>query len=160
MDAIISKHAVNREILHQKDLELLAGVSNTYTLSEQYYFFFESELSLSIPEDRKEYVEMKNKYIRHLIPYKGHYYDYVVNKEYDTLNDWAIDNNKTVDSILYGYNSRYSHIPKVYITLNKLLKFLNPKYTIPESNKITLLARMEVLIHELTDIMNTLQTMN
>lgn len=165
MDAIIRKHAVDREILHTKDLEMLTGLKNTYTNGSNYYFFFDSELDLPVQTDRKEYVELKNKHIRHLIPYRGRYYDYIVNKEYNTLKEWADENGKNVSSICYGINRIYQNTSyfdcaNMYITLEKLLKFLDPNYTgeqpTKNSEKELLLAELDTIIRKMRNLRDTL----
>jgi len=74
------------------------------------YFFFASELSVpAVPYPRNEenlatYAELKKTQIRHCIPNRKNYVDYVAGKEYNTLEEWAVDNGKTLSDILYGIN--------------------------------------------------------
>ena len=74
------------------------------------YFFFASELSVpAAPYPRNDenlatYAELKKTQIRHCIPNRKNYVDYVAGKEYNTLEEWAVDNGKTLSDILYGIN--------------------------------------------------------
>jgi hypothetical protein len=74
------------------------------------YFFFASELSVpAVPYPRNEenvaaYNELKKTQIRHCIPNRKNYVDYVAGKTYNTLEEWAVDNGKTLEDVLYGIN--------------------------------------------------------
>jgi hypothetical protein len=74
------------------------------------YFFFASELSVpAVPYPRNAeniatYAELKKTQIRHCIPNRKNYVDYVSGKKYNTLEEWAVDNGKTLADVLYGIN--------------------------------------------------------
>jgi hypothetical protein len=104
-----------------------------------YYFFFDSELNIPSTSDRKIYLQLKETQLRHCIPYKGKFFDYIVKKEYATLEEWAADNRKTTHDICYGRadihfrttdpahtewwrKKQFIH----YIRLFQLVKFLMP----------------------------------
>ena len=134
MDSIIRKNTMSsRNVIDPIDFAELAGSPMRMAFAKL-YFFFKSELNVSPHQSTSDesYNAFKQKNIRHLIPYKGHYYDYIVNKEYDTLEEWAIDNNQNVWDIVYGVNSVHNREPSrrvvEYITLDKLLEFLDPDY--------------------------------
>lgn len=103
-----------------------------------YYFFFNSELSIPPTSDRNTYRELKNTQLRHCIRYNGKFFDYITKKEYKTLEEWAADNGKTLDTICYGradihFRATESPTKSVwwhkkpfihYVTLADLMKFL------------------------------------
>lgn len=95
------------------------------------YFFFKSELDLA-----------ENDYDckRHLTLYRKGFYDYIAKKQYNSLSEWAFDNGKTLNDILYGVNRdvfEYSHATgkhgmacyRAYVPLVSLLKYLDPSYS-------------------------------
>ena len=91
--------------------------------SHDKYFFFKQEQEVQTTSTREEYNSLKSQ-IHHLIPNKKGYYDYVAKKGYDSLVQWATENGKTMDDIMYGRNDIYvrsdSHIRKA-MTLNELV---------------------------------------
>lgn len=149
MDAIISKQfkkygaLINDEIFE----EIGTYINFRRDRVVNPYFFFKSELDIPRIVGRKtadtyaKYVELKKESIRHLIPYKKGYFDYTTQKEYTTLGEWAADNGKTVDDICYGRLDVH-FIPEIitkadaywfrptinYITLNQLLKTIDPNW--------------------------------
>ena len=56
--------------------------------------------------DFKPYFFMENEnktgVIRHCVPYKTGYFDYIVGKEFDSLTDWAIDCGYDIRNVAYG----------------------------------------------------------
>lgn len=136
MDAIIHKCAANSSVLMTAD-ELNEHTGTTIRW-EKPYFFFRTELDLPVAPNWTEYNQLKAEHIRHMIPYKGKYFDYVTHREYDTLNDWAVDNGKTLDDIVYGVNfvHRVMFVSGVnrgreqrgFVTLETLLKHLEPTF--------------------------------
>jgi hypothetical protein len=85
------------------------------------YFFLSSELSVKTPV---QYVEaIKNKKIRHCIPYNGKYYDYIVKKEFNTLAEWVMDADATanLEMVCYGTNHLHKGGQSQCITLRLLL---------------------------------------
>lgn len=105
-----------------------------------YYFFFDSELEILSTSDRKIYSRLKETQLRHCIPYKGKFFDYIVKKEYATLEEWAADNGKDVGNIYYGradIHFRTSNPAHTewwrkkefihYVTFSQLMYFLMPK---------------------------------
>jgi hypothetical protein len=104
------------------------------------YFFFASELSVpAVPYPRNEenlatYAELKKTQIRHCIPNRKNYVDYVAGKEYNTLEEWALDNGKTLSDILYGINyvhfidQQWAYGPVVYhMPLDTLVEHIMPQ---------------------------------
>jgi hypothetical protein len=104
------------------------------------YFFFASELSVpAVPYPRNEeniatYAELKKTQIRHCIPNRKNYVDYVAGKEYNTLEEWAVDNGKTLSDILYGINyvhfidQQWAYGPVVYhMPLDTLVEHIMPQ---------------------------------
>jgi hypothetical protein len=56
---------------------------------------------------------------------RGGYFDYIVKKEFATLEDWVADCGSTMDNVLYGYN-KFDGQPS-YILLSYLLNHLKPE---------------------------------
>lgn len=126
------------------------------------YFYFKSELTLN-DEERK-------KFIRHLTIYKDRFYDYIAKKEYKSLSEWATDNGKTLDDILYGINRDYPHGFRLtaYVSLNKLVIFMDNTYTgepvvsdepVVEVKKGLTVFEFDTLLSQLDDIRKTVETM-
>jgi len=94
------------------------------------YFLFKQELEFQTTSNKEQYDSLKPQ-IRHIIPYKKGYYDYVAKKGYDSLEKWATDNGKTMEDIVYGRNDIYvisgSPIRKT-MTLKELLDTLKPNW--------------------------------
>ena len=102
MDKIIHTAAKKYDARHLIDLG---------QTSDKLYFFFRQELTdPGLP-------------LRHAIPNKGRIYDYIEDKYYNTLADWAQANGRSTSDILYGANRMYF---KESITLDALLRYLNP----------------------------------
>lgn len=106
---------------------------------DNYYFFFMSELSVPPTSSRTKYDEIKKAELRHCIPYKRNFFDYTTKKTYNTLEEWAADNSKTLNDICYGRADIHFRTPEInvtqwwhkrpfvhYVTLTQLMKFLMP----------------------------------
>ena len=87
------------------------------------YFFFKDEVT---SDDVTTF--------RHLTLYRKGFYDYLGKKEYNTMSEWAADNGKTLNDIVYGINRREKDYMDVvvhvtdYVPLAVLLKFLDSTY--------------------------------
>lgn len=113
------------------------------------YFFLKRELEVGA-ESWKEAKACGE--IRHCKIYRGKFLDYVVHKEFNTIEEWVADAGGTMEDVLFGTNrvhkQMYSYetgmlttgTPK-YITLDVLLRALGyvepPKVQIPEMNVAT-----------------------
>lgn len=169
MDSIIRKNASGDSLIHDQDFQKLSNTTRNWYNFDKLYFFFASELKIVPTNDPVVYAQLKKDSIRHLIPYKGHYYDYIVRKEYNTLQDWADDNGEDVNTILYGVNhvhkNRYTDDSvSEYIKLEDLLKFLDPNYTrepvLVISEKKTLLAQFDSLVQQMNGLREKIEKMN
>jgi hypothetical protein len=143
MDAVILSRSrkYGRNIIADSDFANLVNPNkpNEYIQADSPYFFFASELSLAgVPHPRNEenvaaYNELKKTQIRHCIPNRKNYVDYVAGKEYNTLEEWAVDNGKTLDDILYGINHihfiapNWDHSCVYYMPLDTLLDHIMPQ---------------------------------
>uniref|UniRef100_A0A6C0ERL5 Uncharacterized protein n=1 Tax=viral metagenome TaxID=1070528 RepID=A0A6C0ERL5_9ZZZZ len=111
------------------------------------YFFLKRELLVTNLRQYK--AEKAVGGIRHVIEYKGKWFDYILKREFKTLADWAADAGSTFDDVLYGTNRVHqlntnvnTDVPiykgAVYVTLSALLKSLNfpipPRIDIPTYN--------------------------
>lgn len=129
-------------------LNQLAGNREWY-IFEPSYFFLRKELSVTAQtwNDAKRRGE-----IRHCKIYRGKFLDYVVRKEFATLQDWVKDAGGRMEDVLYGENrvremewqlidNQHRHVPKTakYVELSVLLKHLGyepPKVEIPEYKEL------------------------
>lgn len=131
MDAIIHKCAAKSSVLMTAD-ELNEHTGNNTIRWEKPYFFFRTEIELPDVVTWEEYNQLKLDHIRHMIPYKGRYFDYVTHREYDTLDDWAADNGRTVDDIVYGVNFVHRTMnaskQRAFVSLDTLIKHLDPNF--------------------------------
>lgn len=131
------------------------------------YFFFKSELALK-KEDKAS--------MRHLTQYRNSFYDYIAKKEYKSLSEWAADNGKMLDDILYGLNrdinsydyNSYTYLTTritAYIPLLKLLQYLDPSYTgepvaaVPTVKKGVSVFEFDALLAQLDAIRSTVESM-
>ena len=89
-----------------------------------------------------------------MVPYSGRYYDYIVRKEYDSLNEWALENGETLDNIRYGVVKKHRNnalSPVVsWVTLWDLMTYLDPDYINDPPSDI---------LAEFDDIVKRLRTM-
>jgi len=148
MDSIILSRSrkYGRNILADSDFANLVNLppdmqfpASDCTYYHPPYFFFASELSVpGVPYPRNEdnlatYAELKKTEIRHCIPNRKNYVDYVAGKEYNTLEEWAVDNGKTLDDILYGINHihfvapDWDHSCVYYMPLDTLVEHIMPQ---------------------------------
>ena len=139
MDSIIHKHAANSSVLMTAD-EINQYTGTTPISWEKPYFFFRTELDLPVAPNWTEYNRLKAEHIRHMIPYKGKYFDYVTHREYDTLNDWAVDNGKTVNDIVYGVNFVHRTFDACrqvgFVTLETLIRHLDPTFQLTKNQEL------------------------
>jgi hypothetical protein len=139
MDSIIHKHAANSSVLMTAD-EINQYTGTTPISWEKPYFFFRTEMDLPVAPNWTKYNRLKAEHIRHMIPYKGKYFDYVTHREYDTLNDWAVDNGKTVDDIVYGVNFVHrvnaGYEQRGFVTLETLIKHLEPNFQLTKNQEL------------------------
>ena len=141
MDSVILSRSrkYGRNIIADSDFAKLANVPWPDGSDYSPYFFFASELSVpAIPHPRNEenlaqYAELKKTQIRHCIPNRKNYVDYVAGKEYDTLEEWAVDNGKTLEDVLYGINHVHFVNPPwdqsvvYYMPLETLVEHIMPQ---------------------------------
>jgi hypothetical protein len=137
---------------------------NNYWDYTRLYFFFKSELALKKDDEKKN--------IRHLTLYRKGFYDYTSKKEYKSLSEWAIDNGKMLDDIVYGINRdmrEYSYSTREYVSTRKiafiplmqLLNYLEPSYIgEPEPvNKRLTIFEFNELLYQLDAIRNKVEDM-
>ena len=97
------------------------------------YFFLKRELDV---KNRDEFVVAKSENrIRHCIPYKGHYLDYVVKKEFPTIHDWVKDCGDKMENVLIGSNRVQDGNAPHYMTITELL-ILMYDYTGPLEDQL------------------------
>ena len=141
MDSIILSRSrkYGRNIVADSDFANIVNLSLDATINRSPYFFFASEISVpAVPYPRNEetlaqYAELKKTQIRHCIPNRKNYVDYVAGKEYNTLHEWALDNGKTLDDIVYGINDvhfinfDWDHSRVYYMPLDTLVDHIMPR---------------------------------
>jgi hypothetical protein len=160
-DQIIHKNDMSGALVSAGNFKTLSRANVSWHHFDRLYFFFESELDVPSVSDEKSYASLKREHIRHLVPYRGGYYDYIAHHEYATLKDWARDNGKSTDDICYGiikkHRNNASNPIVAYVSLYTLVKHLDPSYEgevtvdIPEvSDKEKLLAEFDDIIQQIT----------
>lgn len=99
------------------------------------YFFLKRELDLNIPTTPKEYQDMKDTTIRHLTISGNRYYDYIVDKYYDTLKEWANENDSKLNDVMFGMNRLIgTKFVRKYDTLGEILKQLDDDYSLSDDD--------------------------
>jgi hypothetical protein len=133
MDQIIRKNAVAGSLMSPEEFKKLSHANVSWHNFERPYFFFNRELDYDSVVDEVEYAKLKNESIRHVVPYSGRYYDYIVRKEYESLNEWAVENGETLDNICYGVVKKHrknaANPIVAWVELDKLVRYLDPNYT-------------------------------
>ena len=136
MDKIIQSAAKKygeKELIH---FTLDKPIDNYYYRNQYFFFRQENETGYgNVDRYSKLYEELKSTTIRHLIPNKGSYYDYVVGKHYNTLREWATENKKSLEDICYGV-SKLSNDWTYYLPLDEMLRTLNPKWVWPTEQEL------------------------
>ena len=123
-----------------------------YTIMHTHYFFLKRELGVTASgwNDAK-----KEGLIRHAKIYAGKFLDYVVHKEFNTIEEWVKDAGGKMEDVLYGENRvranrrRYDYntrqiveIPYTpqYVELKDLLKALGyeepPQVEVPADDEV------------------------
>ena len=127
---MINSFLLNKWTGYSFGVGLASIINETWTwVYEDAYMFLKRELSVT---NKEQYLKAKTQnLIRHCKPYRGKWLDYVVHKEFDTLEDWVKDCGATMGDILYGVNrvhlsTRQPYTPK-YICLGHLLEHLDYK---------------------------------
>ena len=93
------------------------------------YFFLKRELEYNTYKKWRQ--AKRDGMIRHCIIHDRKFYDYIVNKHYDTFEDWLYSLKASYTDVLYGSNRIHKGIKPNYVTLCRLLEKLNYKYVIP-----------------------------
>lgn len=83
---------------------------NENTAYSKPYFFLDKELYLNIETIHDFVRERLAGNIRHckIIWKSKRFYDYIVHKEFNSLEEWAVDCGYTIDNIRYGVNRRHT----------------------------------------------------
>jgi hypothetical protein len=153
---------VDRRVLNEELCKIDTYKDVGYT--NDHYFFLKRELGVRASgwNDAK-----KNGMIRHAKIHKDKFYDYVVDKTFDTIEDWVKDAGGKMEDVLYGENrvrnaGRYDYLarkfvghpytPK-YVELKDLLKVLGyeepPQVDVPA----------EVVAPDVTELLSLEMTM-
>jgi hypothetical protein len=124
----------------------IAGYPTTRYDTYDAYFFLRKELDEVVDEATFRVAQRKHK-VRHCKVYNGHWLDYTVRKEFNTLAEWAADAGGTLDDVLYGVNRVHKKdyiaslnsgrsVPQTakYVTLQHLLNYYG--YVAPLSVEI------------------------
>lgn len=90
-----------------------------YGCNAQKSFFLHRELAHNKESARRHGV------YRHCKPYKGHFLDYTVGKEFTTLEDWVADcGHASMDDVMFGFSKFDGY--HTHITLDQLIDHLDP----------------------------------
>ena len=104
---------------------------------------------------------MKRLFIRHLIPNKGKFYDYVVGKHYNTLQEWAKDNKQSIHDIRYGINDLGCDVNNIEgyrsVSLSGLMKYLHPMCELPTEEDEIVEVKNNKLVAELNASLSTIE---
>ena len=101
----------------------LLGLHGTDGWVSNAYFFMERELSYTT---RPEWYRAKAcGLIRHVKPYDGMWLDYVANKKFSSLEEWAIDCGMTLSDVVYGVNRVHRGEQPKFVRLAYLLHKLD-----------------------------------
>lgn len=95
-------------------------------------FFIDRELQYT-----KSYAKTLGLY-RHCKIYKGHYLDYTIREEFNSLEDWVKSCKSTIDHVMFGWN-RFDMRPATHVPLKKLLEHISPPLDV-EIEELTLFA--------------------
>lgn len=120
----MNKYILNRASKYSGDLIHYTDILKVMDQSPPpYYSYFDKKKYFFL----KSELDPENGIRRHCIPLRTKFFDYISKKEYPTLNAWAEDNGRSIQDVCYGrvdmeYNHKYP-----WITIEKLVKFLNPK---------------------------------
>jgi len=107
----------NADKLASISIAQLTGVQHpNYGRSSHPSFFLEWELTCT-----KEIAIQLGIY-RHCKPYKGHFLDYIVRKEYATLEDWVTDCGAQMKQIRFGYQKFDDQ--QTHVSLEELIRHL------------------------------------
>ena len=127
---------------------MFAGYMTPDPTTHDTYFFLRRELDVTdMNKYKKAYSEGK---IRHCKPYRGGWFDYIVRKEFTTLEEWIKDAGDTMENVLYGVNRVYrqdwqktreagkyvGQAPK-YVTLETILEYYGYVKPPPAVNSFT-----------------------
>lgn len=95
------------------------NINNMDQVVRKPYFFMKQELYEGIEESN--YKDM----MRHMIiSYGGGYYDYIVNKHFDSIFDWVEDCGGTIKDVCFGQNRNWKRENTVFVDLYTLLNFI------------------------------------
>ena len=109
----------NADKLDGIDIARLTGVQHpNYGRNAHPSFFLWRELAYSQAAAKKHGV------YRHCKPYKGHFLDYIVRKEYATLEDWVADCGSDMNQIRFGYQK--FDAANSHVAIQQLEDFLTP----------------------------------
>ena len=164
MDFIIHNKAANSSVVMTAD-EINQYTGDNTIKSTKLYFFFKTEMAMPVPTTETEHNELMEEYIRHMIPYKGKYFDYITHREYDTLLDWAVDNGKTLDDIVYGVNFVHrvtiGHEQRGFVSLDTLIKHLEPnfQFNVKNADFAKIQIELETIISRIQAISDKLKSL-
>ena len=164
MDSIIHKHAANSSVVMTAD-EINRYTGTSAISWEKPYFFFITEMDVADSPNWEEYNKLKTDTIRHMIPYKGKYFDYVVHREYDTLLEWAHDNSKTLDDIVYGVNFVHNVASgckqRAFVSLETLINHLEPnfQFNVKNAEFAKIQTELEAIISRIQAISDKLKSL-
>lgn len=164
MDSIIHNRASKSSVIMTAN-EINQYVGANVINWEKPYFFFRSEMDLPVGPTWTEYNKIKAEHIRHMIPYKGKYFDYITHREYDTLLEWAHDNGKTLDDIVYGVNFVHrvtiGHEQRGFVSLETLIKHLEPgfQFNVKNAEFAKIQTELETIISRIQAISDKLKSL-
>ena len=111
--------------IHRSNGNLIyLDISNMDQVVRKPYFFMMHELHEGIEESNYKDM-MKEGKVRHMIlSYTGGYYDYIVNKHFDSIFEWVEDCGGTIKDVCFGQNRKWKSENTVFVDLYTLLNFI------------------------------------
>jgi hypothetical protein len=96
---------------------------NQSTAYAKPYFFLDKELYLNMINYNDFLREKLAGNIRHcrILYASKTFYDYIVHKEFNSLEEWAADCGYSIDNVRYGVNRSYSNHDVDYINIHSLI---------------------------------------
>lgn len=129
------------------------------------YFFFRQEAELYPTHTstgeyaRYDYDAVKHT-LRHAIPNKGGYFDYIEKKHYDTLQDWATANGRNLQDIVYGVNHAFDlyHPFASWISIETFMRSLDREWSWPTEDEIRAVKdeQRDKLISDLKNVLHVI----
>ena len=123
MDAVLLENWSEANGDFGYSLPTLLGQYLTDESVDNPYFFFEWELD-NIRTRGEYWRARRHKQIRHCTIRNGKFYDYMVDREFNSLLELATDSHRPLNSIMYGTNRMHRGYRSISVTITFLVNFI------------------------------------